>query len=314
MSVAHAFVGNAVHAPARSVILEGFRGSSTGGEQSSWLGPILGALTAINSSHIASSATLATVTGALTVADGLQAASSATLATVTGALTVADGLQAASSATLATVTGAFTGTAAAGSVLTYIGKSQSLAVLPISIADVAIGTPSADRILIITVVYHGARPPNPSLTVGGTSATLRAHGGDTWNYPAIFTIPYPSGATATLAIGDTGSTQVTDVYVYAATGLASEIPHASVAGEAPPYNLNVPANGIVVGGASAFEVTGLLITGDIALTTDDSSITTNGSSWGVYAGHATGLSANAAASITSAGLYKGIAAASWAAA
>lgn len=125
-----------------------------------------------------------------------------------------------------------------------------------SFVGAAIGTPSPDRILVAVVSSGQATPPT-GVTIDGTAMNSRVNAS---NHARIFTLAWPSNTTATVALTGSSGTSTNSIELYAMTGASGETPFATATG-AGSGSLNVPANGVCVGGAWGSGATGGVWTG-----------------------------------------------------
>jgi len=124
----------------------------------------------------------------------------------------------------------------------------------------AIGTQSNDRFIAVCVELTGGitTATLDSVTVGGVSATRRVAGSASGGFKEIWTTPTvansgPTGTTANIVVSATSSPVCLNcaIEVYAITGASSVVPTATASDTAAPLSqsINVPANGLCIGGA-----------------------------------------------------------------
>lgn len=138
-----------------------------------------------------------------------------------------------------------------GTYITYVTSSvNTVAGGSYSFASTAIGTASADRLVIAIVRLTGGAEPD-GVTIGGIAATLYAIDFDT----AIYVAPVPTGTTATIVVNVKTATSLNcGVGVYTLTGYSNPEPYdfgnIAVSGSHTVVSgtINVPEGGYLIAG------------------------------------------------------------------
>lgn len=125
---------------------------------------------------------------------------------------------------------------------------------PRTFSAINIGDPAADRLVAVVVsTTNSSTGNNPSLTIGGVSATRHAFvmGGDGSNsHTSIFSLAVPSGTTADIVFNSSFNISGVAIAVYALYGLNSHAPVSIATSKANPLalNQNVLTGDIIIAG------------------------------------------------------------------
>lgn len=117
-----------------------------------------------------------------------------------------------------------------------------------SFASVDIGTAAANRHVIVGVVSRNASAARSvsSATIAGISASIVADGVVSNSQAAILIAAVPTGTTGTIDITLSGASERCGIAVWAAYGLLSATPVASLNTASGTLDINTSANGIIV--------------------------------------------------------------------
>lgn len=113
---------------------------------------------------------------------------------------------------------------------------------------VDIGTAAANRHVIVGVVSRHASVANTvsSATIAGVTASIVADGVISNSQAALLIAAVPTGTTGTIAITLSGGSERCGIAVWAAYGLLSATPVASLNTASGTLDINTSANGIIV--------------------------------------------------------------------
>ena len=254
---------------------------------------------------ISSSGGAATITGNGSITTATQTVTADMTSLDYGTLTISLTLTDASSNTGI----AATDTAVKSSlpILNYVAQRTSLVDdTNYTFTNTAIGTPAADRLVIVMVQTMGNGSNVTNITVGGVPATIHTQGfaPGNWQNTAIASVALPTGANATVDVTTANAAWLCQVFVYSATNLASMTPTGAAGGANGAWvgqvDLTVPvsAGGFIIGGAHVELAAGFppIWTENNALAVTDAvgdDETYSGQPVHYYAAHSENLPANA---------------------
>lgn len=254
---------------------------------------------------ISSSGGAATITGNGSIATATQTVTadmtSLDYGTLTLSLTLAD---AASNTGIAA-----TATAVKSSlpILNYVSRSELINhSTSYTFPNTPIGTPSADRLVIVMVETAGDTSNVTGITVGGVPATIHTQGSAPggWQNTAIASIALPAGTNATVDVTTAQDAWGCQVFVYSATNLSSMTPTGAAGGANGPavsaIDLSIPVSegGFIIAGAHVELASGPhpIWTENNAIAVTDAEgidIPYSGDYFHYYAAHSENLPANA---------------------
>lgn len=194
--------------------------------------------------------------------------------------------------------------ASGGPTLTYIGTNTLTLTTPNgTVAGAAIGTPSADRLVVVVVWLVANNTQSTSMTIGGVTATLASQNTINGILISIFYANVPTGTTATINWVSTGfSAASTPIDIYTISGESSQTPtgvgqaSASTGTVVTTPNFSTSANGVaIVAAGEWFSATSLAVSASSGTPTLDHTYSSGGFS---KATSFRGLSASASSNFT----------------
>lgn len=254
---------------------------------------------------ISSSGGAATITGNGSIATATQTVTADMTSLDYGTLTISLTLTDTASNTGVAATGTVTKTSLP--ILNYVAQRTSLVDdTNYTFMNTAIGTPAADRLVIVMVQTMGNGSEVTDITVGGVPAVIHVQGyaNGHWQNTAIASVALPTGANATVNVTTANTAWLCQVFVYSATNLNSMTPTGVASGPDGAFNgqvdLTIPVSqgGFIIGGAHV-EISASnppIWTQNNALAVTDAigdDETYSGQPLHYYAAHSENLSANA---------------------